>query len=151
MKFKIFNKYLVFITIISNILINHSYSSEHEEVCDNKVINHIVNYADDEHFQYLEKRKDTGLFFDFKWNSENEEIIIKRDKNNYPILRFSLFEKEKLISGSIIKKINSNDLSKLNDNQIKKITRIDDVLNIELTNNENVLIFCNSCSAMELL
>ena len=39
-------------------------------------------------------RNDAGIFYDYLWDSENRSISIKRDENNYPIVRFSLFNKK---------------------------------------------------------
>ena len=52
---------------------------------------------------FLEERNDIGVFFDFKWDSKTQKIVIKRDKNNYPIIRFSLFNKDNIKYGSTIK------------------------------------------------
>ena len=42
-------------------------------------------------YPFQETRKDIGLFYDFSWDKNKKQIIIKRDKNNYPVIRFSLF------------------------------------------------------------
>ena len=83
---------------------------------------------ENKHYHYetpfLEERNDIGIFFDFEWNSETQKIIIKRDKNNYPIIRFSLFDKTNLENGSVIKKIAGVNLSDRSDEQITKISKI---------------------------
>ena len=58
----------------------------------------------------MEERNDIGIFFDFEWKPKLQKTIIKRDENNYPIMRYSLFDKTNLKKGSIIKKIESLDL-----------------------------------------
>ena len=42
-------------------------------------------------YPFQETRNDIGLFYDFAWDKNNKKIIIKRDKENYPVIRFSLF------------------------------------------------------------
>ena len=44
-------------------------------------------------FEYNEMRNDPGIFYDFEWDNQNQKIIIKRDGENNPVLRFSLFKK----------------------------------------------------------
>ena len=70
---------------------------------------------------FLEERDDAGIFFDFKWDKDLKKIIVKRDKDKYPIVRFSLFNKLDIEQGSIIKSVEGNDLSKLSDDKIKAI------------------------------
>ena len=90
------NENISFILIIffSIFYSNFVYSSQ---ICDSDVIENInknisaKNYSPI--FHYNQERKDIGIFYDFEWNSDKEEIILKRDSKNYPILRFSLFEK----------------------------------------------------------
>ena len=53
----------------------------------------MENY-DFSQYPYLESRNDVGIFFDFSFDKDNKIIKIKRDENKYPIIRFSLFEKE---------------------------------------------------------
>ena len=106
-----------------------------DRVCGNDLTNFIYDFHDDK-FEYLEKRNDSGIFFDFEWDKNNKEIIIKRDKG-YPVVKFSLFENEKIKSGTtVIKSLNSNDLSKLNDEQLEKLTRKSGKINIELISGE---------------
>ncbi len=56
-------------------------------VCGNDLTNYIYDYHEDK-FEYLEKRNDAGIFFDFDWDKDNKKIITKRDKG-YPIVKFS--------------------------------------------------------------
>ena len=60
-----------------------------------------------------ESRNDIGVFYDFEWDKEYKKIKIKRDKSNYPIVRFSLFDKENISQGTVVKTFNKKDLSKL--------------------------------------
>jgi hypothetical protein len=69
-------------------------------------------------FPFLEERNDPGIFLDFKWDEDLQKIIIKRDKDNYPIVKFSLFNKEEIKQGSVIKSYATVDLSKANDAQL---------------------------------
>ena len=92
-------------------------------------------------FPFLEERIDTGIFLDFKWDEDLKEIIIKRDKDKYPIVRFSLFNKIEIEQGSVIKSIESNDLSNLSDDQINAIlfkNLKSDSLQLELKNGKKL-------------
>ena len=63
------------------------------------------------------KRKDLAIFFDYQWTKGDSKVSIKRDKNNYPVVRISLFE-DKLSPGTIIKAIGGIDLSTTKDDDI---------------------------------
>ncbi len=65
-------------------------------------------------------RNDLGIFFHQEYDYDKDVIKIKRDKNNYPILKFSFFEKNLEPSSSIIK-IDEQDISKLTKNEIEKL------------------------------
>ena len=56
---------------------------------------------------------DLGLFFQQSFDYKENKIIIKRDSKNYPVLKFSLFERELKPNSSIIT-IDNLDLSKKN-------------------------------------
>ena len=115
---------LTFSLILLNFYSSNSIANECEGSPWSKTI--LYKHAQQE-FPFLEKRNDIGIFFDFMWNSKSQKIIIKRDKDNYPIIRFSLFNKEEIKQGSIIKysfngtlgnNIQTLDLSKLSDDEI---------------------------------
>jgi hypothetical protein len=89
---------------------------------------------------YLEERNDIGIFYDFAWDKKNQIIKIKRDQNNYPIVRFSLFNKIDILSGVIIKKFNDLDLSTITDEKIKKIHRKNSTVVLTLMSNKKVTI-----------
>ena len=72
-------------------------------------------------FNYHENRNDIGVFYDFKWDSKNKIIIVKRNNDDYPIVRFSLFDKKNILPGTIIKTFNGVDLSGINDYEIKRL------------------------------
>ena len=74
-------------------------------------------------FPFLQERNDTGIFLEFKWDKDLQKIIIKRDKNKYPIVRFSLFNKEEIKQGSVLKSYAEADLSKLNDSELNDLFR----------------------------
>tara|TARA_B100001175_G_scaffold233934_1_gene200346 strand:+ start:68 stop:1519 length:1452 start_codon:yes stop_codon:yes gene_type:complete len=135
-----YNKYILnFLFNILFLVIFLNPLKADDRICGNKLTNYIYDYHDDK-FEYLEKRNDIGIFFDFDWDKVNEEIIIKRDKG-YPIVKFSFFEKEKIKPGkTAIKSINSIDLSKLNDEQLENITRNSGKINIELISGEKFQI-----------
>ena len=112
MKFK---KFLFIFFLISFILPNYGKSDECKNFED-KVLNittpegKIVSAG--EKFKY-----DLGLFFQQRFDYKENKIIIKRDINNYPVLKFSLFEREIKPNTSIIT-IDNLDLSKKTDTEI---------------------------------
>ena len=44
-------------------------------------------------FYYHENRNDVGIFYDFAWDDKDKIVKLKRN-DGYPIVRFSLFDKE---------------------------------------------------------
>ena len=84
--------------------------------------NLILNYHDLD-YPYLEERNDIGIFYDFAYNEKLNKVIIKRNNKNYPILRFSLFNKKDLKPGDVVIKYNNIDLSKLNDEQLQSLNK----------------------------
>ena len=75
-------------------------------------------------YPFQETRNDIGLFYDFAWDKENKKITIKRDKNKYPVVRFSLFDKKNFPQGVSIQKYNNVNLSKISDKEIKQLHKI---------------------------
>ena len=71
-------------------------------------------------YPFQERRNDIGIFYDFAWDKNNKKIIIKRDNQNLPIIRFSLFNKD-IQPGVSIKKYNDTDLSQTSDKEIRKL------------------------------
>ena len=109
-------------------------------ICGNDLTNYIYKYHPDK-FEYLEERYDSGIFFDFTWDKNKKKIITKRNNNNYPIVKFSFFENEKIKPGkTAIKFFNSFDLSKLNDEQLEKLLKKSGKINLELVNGEKIQI-----------
>ena len=78
-----------------------------------------------------EERNDIGLFFDYEWKKNQKILAIKRNENDYPIIRLSFLE-NKIPSGSIIKSINGIDLSEVNDNEIIKLQKNSSKANLEI-------------------
>ena len=110
---------LTFSLIILNFYSSNSIANECEGSPWSKT---ILEYKDNhDEFPFLEERNDAGIFFDFEWDKDLKKIIVRRDKNKYPIVRFSLFNKLDIEQGSIIKSVEGNDLSKLSDDKIKSI------------------------------
>ena len=115
-------------------------SESRELMCDGDFTEHIFKY-DEDNFEYLESRNDIGIFYDFTWDNISKQIVIKRNKDNYPIVMFSLFEKEKIIPGKTsIKTLNSVDLSKLNDDELKLLSYANGKINLELVNGNKLEI-----------
>lgn len=92
---------------------------------DDKVLS--IPYPDDGIVTAGEQaRNDLGIFFKQDYDYDKDLIKIKRDKNNYPILKFSFFEKNLKPNTSIIK-IDDLDLSKLDKNEIEKLLNKNEV------------------------
>ena len=92
---------LLFVSFLIIILSsNNSYTNE---ICDSTVIDNLnknINIKKyDPVVEYNEIRNDSGIFFDHEWSVKKRKIIIKRNNNNYPIIKFSLFELNKFELG----------------------------------------------------
>ncbi len=122
--------------IISLFLLNFLLISSAKGNIAEKFNNVLIENYDFSQYPYLESRNDIGIFFDFSFDSNNKKIIIKRDKDNYPIIRFSLFEKN-LHPGKIVTQINKTDLSLLEDNEINNLIIQNQNAKIELKNGES--------------
>ena len=96
-----------------------------------KFNNTLIENYDFSKYPYLESRNDIGIFFDFYFDTDNKIIKIKRDENKYPIIRFSLFEKE-IKPGVAVIKINEIDLSQLSDNDINDLIKKNQTAKIDL-------------------
>ena len=70
------------------------------------------------------------------WINSIFNIKIKRNEN-YPIVRFSLFNKKDILPGVIIEKYNNIDLSKLSDNEIEKLHRLNKVVELKILKSQN--------------
>ena len=125
----------IFLLLISFLLnLNISSADEGDEF--NNILINIGNYS----FSYLENRNDIGVFYEFSWDSEKKTMKTKRDNNNYPIVRFSLFDKKNILPGNIIKKYNNIDLSKLSDSQIEKLHKKNNSAILELLSGSKIKI-----------
>jgi len=110
---------LTFSLIVLNFYSSNSIANECEGSPWSKTI--LDNKDNHYEFPFLEERNDAGIFFDFKWDKDLKKIIVRRDKDKYPIVRFSLFNKLDIEQGSIIKSVEGNDLSTLSDDKLKAI------------------------------
>ena len=110
---------LTFSLFVLNFYSSNSIANECEGSPWSKTI--LDNKDNHYEFPFLEERNDVGIFFDFKWDKDLKKVIVKRDKDEYPIIRFSLFNKVEIEQGSIIKSVEGNDLSALSDDKLKAI------------------------------
>ena len=134
MKIKYLINYVLSFILFIKIIAFSSIAFSNELICKNKIIDTIIS-KDPRNIEYNELRNDSGIHFLYEWDKKNEEIIIKRNKNNLPIVRYSLFDdKNFLPNKTIIKKIDNKDLSKLNDIQLEKFTYLSGKVNFELEN-----------------
>ena len=110
---------LTFSLIVLNFYSSNSIANE----CEGSPWSKTILDNKDKHyeFSFLEERNDSGIFFDFKWDKDLKKIIIRRDKDKYPIVRFSLFNKLDIKQGSVIKSVEGNDLSTLSDDKLNAI------------------------------
>jgi len=117
--------------------------------CDEGSWNQILLDNKEYHFKapFLEERNDIGIFFDFEWSPKLQKIIVKRNNNNYPIIRFSLFDKKNMKNGAIVKKLNGLDLSLQNDEILKNTLILkkaynsdSNLIEVELINGEKFLL-----------
>tara|TARA_Y100000590_G_scaffold187363_1_gene213594 strand:+ start:164 stop:1657 length:1494 start_codon:yes stop_codon:yes gene_type:complete len=109
-----------------------------EEKCNS--VNKLLFNSTKDIFYYQENRNDIGIFYDFEWDSKNKKIKFKRNEENYPVVRFSLFEKKKIKPGNIVKTLNNIDLSKILDTEINDLSKTKTITNVELNSGEKILI-----------
>ena len=138
MKIKKLFKYLVFLIPIFFITLK---SFAEEKKCGSELINHLYENIPAKYTHFNENRNDAGVYFEFKWDKAQKKIIINRNKENYPIVGFSFFDNKNLTpSKTVIKKINSEDLSVLSDKDLKKLTYLTGKINFELNNGKIITI-----------
>ena len=129
MLFKKYPLYLIsFILSVVTIFL-YPLKTQAEVVCSNW--DNAITESWEQHNWYQEERNDVGIFYDFTWDKEKKIIKIKRNKENYPVVRFSLFNKIDITEGSIIKSYNNINLSKKNDLEIKAIHKKNEMVKIE--------------------
>ena len=92
------------------------------------------------HESYQFKRTDIGVFYDFEWDKKKKIIKVKRNKDNYPIVRFSLFNKIDIAQGTIIKSYNNINLSKVNDIELEKIHKRSEAATLKTLDGKTVNI-----------
>ena len=98
--------------------------------------NNLINEKHDfTEYPYSENRNDVGIFYEFDFN--NKIIKIKRDKNNFPIVRFSLFEKQNIIPGDVIVSFNKINLSLMSDNEIIELHKKSGVADLNILDKED--------------
>ncbi len=140
MRIKKFIKNIIFIVFLLNLSFLNTNSYADERVCENNLIDHIIKFGE-RNFEYNELRYDSGVHFAYDWDKKKNIIIIKRDKNNYPIVRYSLFDNKNFIPNiTSIRKINKEDLSTITDEDLIKRTYFSGNVNFELNNNKNITI-----------
>tara|TARA_Y100000590_G_C15699333_1_gene1006257 strand:+ start:531 stop:2045 length:1515 start_codon:yes stop_codon:yes gene_type:complete len=139
--FKIIKIQLVVFLIFNFLYLNKSFSNE-KPICDSDVIQHIyenIKNTNEIVFNYHENRNDIGVFYDFTWNKKIKKIVTKRNNENYPIVRFSLFEKNKIIPNkTAVKYYNNIDLSKASDQKIEFLHKQSDNAILTLYNGEKI-------------
>ena len=77
---------------------------------------------------------DVGLFFHQDYDYEQDKILIRRDENNHPILKFSFVQRD-IASNTPIVNINNNDSSLLSDSEILELISKEEIY-ISTSNNE---------------
>ena len=85
-------------------------------------------------YPFQERRNDIGIFYDFAWDKNNKKIIISRDDQNLPIIRFSLFNKD-IQQGVSIKKYNDIFLAQTSDEEIRELHKQKVEAKLTLENN----------------
>ena len=109
--------YLIFLSLIfcfNSALVQAEDSERKLTTCELFEQAIVERDLDESFYPFLEKRNDTGIFYDYAWKSKIRSISIKRDENGYPIVRFSLFNK-KVLPGQAVKIFNGIDLSNKKD------------------------------------
>ncbi len=135
---------IILLTVLVNLSFFPSNSSAENKLCGNEVIHHIINEEaknNKRNFEYNEKRNDAGVHFDYHWDNNSKKIIVKRNKNNFPIVRYSLFDHKNFIANkTVIKKIDNFDLSKLSDKDLEKLTYLRGKTYFELGDGKKISI-----------
>mgnify|MGYP005635448689 FL=1 len=102
--------------------------------------NNLILQNHDFKYSYLESRNDIGVFYDFFYDKKQNKILIKRDKKNYPIVRFSLFNFKQIKHGDSVTKFNKLDLSKIDDKKIIELHKLSANVKLTVNNKEINLI-----------
>ena len=134
-----FIKYKVFLFIFLSLVSSHLFQAKAELT---EVEKEFIGKINENHteiigqYPFQERRNDIGIFYDFAWDKNNKQIIIKRDRNNYPVIRFSLFDKKNFPQGVSVLRYNDIDLSKVSDKKIKELLEKNKEAKITLDSNK---------------
>ena len=85
-----------------------------------------------------EEKNDLGIYWSYAWDQNNQKIIVNRDENNFPIVKFSLLEK-KLSPGTVVKKFNGTDLSEIDDEALLNLTENSNFAEIQFFNEKKLI------------
>jgi len=130
-------KYLIYCLLIFYLFVNTTSKAE-EYLCNSEIIQTINNQDEIRSYEYNELRDDIGIHYDFTYDKEKNSIKIKR-KKGYPIVRLSLYEKQKINAGeTYVKKYNDQDLSKISDAEIIKLHRKSDIAILTLDDDQKI-------------
>ena len=139
MKFINFSQTLIAFKVFIVFHIFSSIAFANGPLCGNENLDLIID-KDPRNMEYNENRNDPGIHFLYEWDGK-DKIIIKRNKDKYPIVRYSLFDNKNFIPNkTVIKKIDNTDLSKLSDNRLRKYTYLEGKINFELDNGKIITI-----------
>ena len=109
------------------------------ETFNNKISQNYEDLVGPGLYPFQERRVDIGVFYEFAWNKETKKIIIQRDSENLPIIRFSLFNKD-IKKGNSVRKYNDVDLSKISDMEIEKLHLQNTAAKLTLNNGKILLL-----------
>ena len=84
-----------------------------------------------------EEKNNLGIYWAHTWDQNNQKITVKRDKYNFPIVKFSLLEK-KLSPGTVVKKFNGTDLSEIDDEALLNLTENSNFAEIQFFNEKKI-------------
>ena len=135
---KLIKSFLFFLLLLISFNTYLTYAFAEKEECNQ--VNKLLIKDTEEIFNYQESRNDIGVFYDFAWDEDNEIVEIKKNDEGYPIVRFSLFDKQNIKPGSVIKTYNNIDLSEINDREIEELHKNTTTVNLELNSGKKVII-----------
>ena len=133
-------KKLLNVVIISVFFCFYSFFVQSAELQCERINKAILDSASDEDiYPFMEKRNDIGIIYDYEWDTESRLISIKRNEKNYPIIRFSLFNKN-ILPGQAVKTFNGIDLSSKKDDEIMELHKSLKKAQIQLVDESNEII-----------
>ena len=138
MLLKRYTQFLLFLIVVIISILVHPLKIQAAVICSEW--DDAINNNWELHEHYRIKRDDIGIFFNFEWDKKKKIIKIKRNEENYPIVRFSLFEKKNITQGSIIKSFNDVNLAKINDLELEKMSKLSSVAKLILINDKTIII-----------